>query len=561
MTNGSSTSPKADQSKQAPPTPELCGGTTGFVMMIVMMLTIFIMFSPDLRFSIANGLDVAFYPIFGFGGKYPALTLVFSAIFMVFCSTLIRHYMTDWIGIARAQKIMSGIQKEKSDAMLKGDTLKLKKLEEFNPEMTKYQMELMTSNLKPIAFTMIFFIIVFPWIWAVFIPGLDYQFLTLPGTSKWYLLGSLDFCFGFQSWILVYIVLSFPIGFLIQNGLKYISFSRKIKKTELEQQDKIDDRISELETELSQAKNKGMVMDRSRELLAQAQQSLTEKKYTRASSQVDDAKSYLERKFQSHERTTNLITEAETMLKNAERKGVGVADSAKSLDFARKALKRNDETSAIYYAKQCQRQIKESRKAHKDAEDSLSSVKAILYDLREMNTDEADEIFNQAEKAMVKKKYSEVIKYSKSTKLKAEEIKNLNSDADERLKAVKNSIDSIQHLGLQISGVNEQLAKATQARDKHKYSEAIELADKLLDRINAEKDKFQNAQESVSFAKLVISNAQSFGADVRDAENLLNEAERALIKKDYDSAISAATKAKDIAEQGKRQAQRDKKRI
>ena len=546
--------------QEPPPTPEFCGGTTGFVMMMVMMITIFIMFSPDLRESIALGLDVAFAPVFGFGGKYPALTLLCTSIFMVFCSTLIRHYMTDWIAIARAQKIMSGIQKEKSDAMLKGDSVKLKKIEELNPEVAKHQMTLMTSNFKPIAFTMIFFIVVFPWIWAVFIPGLEYHFVSLPGIAKWSLTDNLDFCFGFQSWILIYVVLSFPIGFLIQNGLKYISFSRKIKHSEVEQQDNIESSIAKLDEDLTRAASNGLGVDRPRELLVSARQNLNDKKFSKASSLVQEAESYLERKLKTYERTNNLITEAAKMVKNAKRKGIGVDEASKSLDFSRKAIKRNDETSAIYYARQSQRQVKEARKAHKEAEDTLSSVKAVMYDLRDINTDEADKIFEKAQKAMDDKKYSEVLKYSKNTKQKAEEIKNVNFEANAKIKEAKKALDTIKHIGLYVSGAAEQFESASKALSNHKYNESIELSNKVIDIINTEKDKFTEAQESVSFAKLVISNAQSFGADVGDAEKYLSEAESALTKKQYESAISAATKAKDIAEQAKRQRQRDSKR-
>jgi uncharacterized membrane protein (DUF106 family) len=540
------------------PAPELCGGTTGFIMMMVMMIGIFIMFNPGLREAIATGLDVVFNPIFGFGGKYPALTLLFTSIFMVFCSTLIRHIMTDWIAIARAQKIMTAIQKEKSDAMLKGDTLRLKKIEELNPEMSRHQMVLMSSNFKPLVFTMIFFIIVFPWLWAVYIGRLDYPFLSLPGIDKWNLLEGL--CGGFQSWILVYMVISFPIGFLIQNGLKFVSFSYKIKQTEVKQHSRLDDRITDIHSEIKKAKAKGITVDRPRELLTQAEQSLLEKRFTAASGLIDDATSYLQRKHQSYERTVSLISEAETMVKNAKRKNIGVTEANNSLNFARKALDRNDDTSAIYYAKQSQRQVKEARSAHKDAEDTLSSVKAMMYDLREIHTEEADRIFDKAQSAMEKKDYSSVLKLSKSTKKKADEIKTLAIDANTAVNSAKQALAAIQHLGLQIANVDEQLNKATNALAEHKYLEAIDLANKLVDMVTTEKDKFQNAQESVSFAKLVVSNAQSFGADVIEAEQLVANAEVALSGKNYDKAIELSVKAKDIAENAKRQRQRDSKR-
>ena len=116
------------------------------------------------------------------------------------------------------------------------------------------------------------------------------------------------------------------------------------------------------------------------------------------------------------------------------------------------------------------------------------------------------------------------------------------------------------HLGLRIQDIDKKLESATVAFSEHKYKEALDLANQVNDIINAEKDKFQEAQEGVSFEKLVISNAQSFGADVTDAEELVHKAEGELAEKHYEQTIELATKAKDMAEQAKRRRQRDSKR-
>ena len=547
---------------QPEPQPELCGGTTGFIMMILMFLILFLMFSPELRIAIALGLDGAFNPIFGFGGKFPALTLLCTSIFLVLCSTTIRHFMTDWVGVARAQKLMTAFQKERTDAMLAGNTVKLKKLEELNPEIQKKQMILMTSNLKPIVFTMIFFIIVFPWVWMVYMEmHMEFQYLSLPGVDKWDLLGTPDICLGaFKNWIFIYILLSFPIGFLIQNGLKYLTFTRQIKRTELEQEQKIENQAKALALKLKAAEENGISMDRPRELLSQVDKKLTDKNYSQASALISDAEKYLERRTQTHERITGLITEAETMINNAKKKGINIEAAQKSLKFARKGLNRNDETSAIYYAKQSQRQVKESRKEHKSAEEAISSVKAVMYDLRELNTEEADQSFKEAMAAMEKKDYSSVLKEIKATKIKAEEIKNLHKEANEALKNIKNLKDTIAHLNLEVPQADELFEEASTALMAHRYEDAIDLAHQCSDLITAEKDKFQEAQDSVSFAKLVVANAVSFGANVVEAEELVADAEIALTSKNYDQTIELATKAKDIAEHAKRQQQRLAKR-
>jgi hypothetical protein len=318
--------------------------------------------------------------------------------------------------------------------------------------------------------------------------------------------------------------------------------------------------ISDLETRITAEQNAGIQTDRARELLSSVRQDLDNKQYSSATKLLSEADEYLDRKAQSNKRITSLIAEAEKMIKTADNKGVNVVEATKSLDFSRKAMKRSDDTSAIYYAKQSQRQVKESKKQHKEAEVSLSNIKAYMYDLRDIDTQEADKIFKSAELAMVNKEYTDVLKYSKATKQKAEEISNLFKDADVAIKKVKTEVDNIKHLELDIPQAIELYNKANQTFSNHKYVESIELANQSIDLINAERGKFQNAQESVSFAKLVTSNAISFGASIPDAEKYVADAELALSQKNYDKAIDLATKAKDIAESAKRQQQRLAKR-
>jgi uncharacterized membrane protein (DUF106 family) len=512
--------------------------------------------------AIAEALDGAFNPIFGFEGKFPIVTLLCTGIFLVFCSTTIRHFMTDWVGIARAQKFMSAYQKERMDAMTSGNTVKLKKLEELAPVVTKNNMVLMASNLKPVAFTMIFFIIVFPWIWMVYMQShIDFQFITLPGITKWDLMAEPEWCiFPWGQWIFIYIVLSFPIGFLIQNGLKYITFTYKIKQTESEKERKIEDHFTELETRINEVKDSGIRSDRARELLSQARQNVLEKKYNRATEIITEANEHLDHKAQTHDRITGLIKQAETMINNADKKGIKTDDAEKSLKFARKAINRSDETSAIYYAKQSQRQIKEARKLHKEADIALSSAKALMYDLKDLDTEEADRIFESAKTAMDTKDYLSVIKQTKATKQKAEDISYIYKEAEEAVNNAKTSLGNIRHLDLDVPEASDLFDKANNALNENMYKEAKDLADQCNDLIKTEREKFQNAQESVSFAKLVISNAISFGASVPEAEKIVANAEMALAGKNYDKAIELSNQAKDIAESAKRQQQRLAKR-
>jgi hypothetical protein len=248
------------------------------------------------------------------------------------------------------------------------------------------------------------------------------------------------------------------------------------------------------------------------------------------------------------------------MIKNAADKGIRVIDAQKSLDFSKNAFKRNDDTEAIYYAKQSQRQIKEARIKHKEAEETISQLKALMYDLRELKTTEADKLFEKTQNAMDNKDYINVIKLSKETKQKAEEISSFYQEATEAVNSAKKALDNVKHLDLEIPGALQLCTRAENELKYDRYDSAKEFAYQCRDLVKTEQDKYQNAQESVSFAKLVISNAISFGASIPEAESLAEDAEQALSLKQYDRAIELANRAKNIAETAKKQQQRLAKR-
>lgn len=181
-----------------------------------------VLFSPELRDQLGRGVGYAFDPVIGFGGDYPVLTILIAGTVMVLLTTLLRHFTTDWIEMAKAQAYMREFQKEFSKARKENNTYKLKKLQDKQPEVLLKQQEMSTKQLKNMPLTMIVVIPLFAWL-LLFVSQLDHPYYAAPWNPSVDMFGTTLF----PHWILLYMCLSIPLGALVQKTMKYLSWKER----------------------------------------------------------------------------------------------------------------------------------------------------------------------------------------------------------------------------------------------------------------------------------------------------------------------------------------------
>ena len=76
------------------------------MLMLLMFVMIFIFGDPNIRSVIALSLNSIFYPIIGFGGNYPLLTIFLAGILVVFLSSFFTNLFTDWKAMGKAQEAL-----------------------------------------------------------------------------------------------------------------------------------------------------------------------------------------------------------------------------------------------------------------------------------------------------------------------------------------------------------------------------------------------------------------------------------------------------------------------
>lgn len=202
-----------------------------FLNILVFAAVFMVLFNEGLRNATGNAVGFVLDPIIGFDHDYPVLTIMIAGTLMVLLTTVIRHFVTDWIETAKSQAMMRHFQKEFGQARKENNTYRMKKLQDVQPEIMKKQQEMSTKQLKTMPLTMIVVIPLFAWMFT-FISGLDYWWFSTPWNPAVNMLTTNGILFGssvFPHWILLYMAVSIPLGAVVQKSMKYLSWKERWK--------------------------------------------------------------------------------------------------------------------------------------------------------------------------------------------------------------------------------------------------------------------------------------------------------------------------------------------
>ena len=195
-------------------------GSSFLYLLIFIMMIFFIM--PYIGPILGYYFGLVLEPAIGFGGNFPVLTLFFSGLIVVFLSSLLTNFFTDWKRMGESQEISRAFQKEITKARREGNTNRVQKLMKMQPEIMKRQTEASGGMMKPMLFLIIFIWPIFMWLRG-FLSGLPHYYFTTPwanGVSFF----SYPFNFG-QAWLWLYLIFSMVVGQILRQGLKYLSWT------------------------------------------------------------------------------------------------------------------------------------------------------------------------------------------------------------------------------------------------------------------------------------------------------------------------------------------------
>jgi uncharacterized membrane protein (DUF106 family) len=209
------------------------------MMFMLMPVLLIIMVNPDLRLALGIGMDICLGPSIGYKALFPVYTIMTTSIIMVVCTTLLRHKFTDWIANGKRAYLSKHVNKKFREAQ--GNPQKMKKVQEMNAEIMRMSGEGMNTQIKTMMFTMIFSLILFMWLWLHVTSISIVHIVSTPWAIEngWDITGSgalIEFFSAgrrsgpFPNWIIMYSLFSLPVGQLIQAGLKYFTFKKRLER-------------------------------------------------------------------------------------------------------------------------------------------------------------------------------------------------------------------------------------------------------------------------------------------------------------------------------------------
>ncbi|MFO1532573.1 MAG: DUF106 domain-containing protein, partial [Thermoplasmatota archaeon] len=196
------------------------------------VLAFYILFNNNLRILLGQYTGIVLNPVIGFGGRYPVLTILLSGALIVVGTTLVRHFTTDWLEMAKMQAYMRHFQKEMMQARKDNNTYKLKILTERQPDVMARNQKMQSAQFKQMPITMLISIPIFAWI-STFLTTLDYTQFAAPWNANVSMFGTSGILFGtslFPHWILLSMALTVPLGYLVQRIMKYVAWRERWQK-------------------------------------------------------------------------------------------------------------------------------------------------------------------------------------------------------------------------------------------------------------------------------------------------------------------------------------------
>jgi len=200
------------------------GTMIGMVATMAMMLVVY-----QFRRPVGEALNVIFQVI-DFDGQWPVLTLIIAGLIMITLSTIVRSLLTDFVKQAKSQHIQSSFNKEMRQAKLENNLYKLKKLQEQQPQMMAKSMEQSTQMMKIMPLTMMCFFPVYAWVFYF----LEVTILGDAGGEiliniPWGPVNIMDSLIVIPAWIVIYTMISLPIGQLEGRIVRYFLLKRRLK--------------------------------------------------------------------------------------------------------------------------------------------------------------------------------------------------------------------------------------------------------------------------------------------------------------------------------------------
>ncbi|MCL5437724.1 MAG: EMC3/TMCO1 family protein [Candidatus Thermoplasmatota archaeon] len=199
------------------------------VYMIISFGMLFVISNQTLRTDIGTTVNVLLYPVIGFNGLYPLMTIVSSGVIIGLLTSIPRYFFTDWIKMGKIQQKMRAYNQAFREAYRKNQRDRVQKLSKMRSSMMMENQQVSMNTMKPLMVMTIFTLTIFIWLFYL-VDSMPYQLIAAPwGNDINIATSSVAIV---PSWIVLYTFSSLTVGYLVTMIIKYFDFDYKIRERE-----------------------------------------------------------------------------------------------------------------------------------------------------------------------------------------------------------------------------------------------------------------------------------------------------------------------------------------
>lgn len=200
-----------------------------FMYLIISFGMIILISNGTARSAIGGAANEFLGPSIGFNGNFPILSLFLSGILIGLITTVPRYFFTDWLKMGRMQLHTRAYSKEIREAYRNNQRDRIQKLRKKQMEISMESQQVSMNTMKPLMVLTVFTLLIFIWL-DVFVYSLPYELISFP----WAVGVNMATSSSWTSWIPVYILTSLVVGYFATMSIKWVDFSRKLRKIEME---------------------------------------------------------------------------------------------------------------------------------------------------------------------------------------------------------------------------------------------------------------------------------------------------------------------------------------
>jgi len=205
--------------------PAMPKGTLVSMMVVLVVMMVVMTF----REQIGGALNIVFQFI-DFGGQYPVLTLVIGGLLMITLSTVVRGLMSKPLEQAKTQHVQKEFNEEMRKARIENNLYKMKKLQSQQQNMMAASMKQSTDMMKLMPVTMVIIIPIYAWVWFFITNTVPSDLLVI--NMPWGFANLNDSVWFMPIWIVVYTLISLPIGQLENKIMSFIQLRKRLRELE-----------------------------------------------------------------------------------------------------------------------------------------------------------------------------------------------------------------------------------------------------------------------------------------------------------------------------------------